>query len=146
MNAEQAFGTLEAYLAGGDELGDVSHDEAADALNTLRLQLDEYKRANRQLVVKKAAVTAERDALKAQLDAVPLNAIALYWEATIVDYGRLAHEDHMKVAKADEAVENWVVEVKYGKRDGWGGTPVTSEYPPDRSMEDADNDRFFEAK
>ena len=38
MNAEQAFGTLEAYLAGGDELGDVSHDEAADALNTLRLQ------------------------------------------------------------------------------------------------------------
>ena len=81
--------------------------------------------------------------LKAQIAAVPVQAIALYWEATYVDYGRLAPDDHMKVAKADEAVEEWIAEVKYGKREGWGGTPVTLEHPPDRSMEDADNDRFF---
>ncbi len=100
---------------------------------------DEFSKANHALRV---SVQNARD----ELATVPVQAIALYWDATFVDYGRIAHEDHMKVAKADEAVENWIAEVKYGKRDGWGGTPVTSEYPPDRSMEDADNDRFFEAQ
>ena len=94
------------------------------------MTLDEWNAEEAIREELEAELSAERDAarrqrdayyeelkeVKAKLDAVPVEAIALYWETTFVDYGRIAHEDHMKVAKADEAVENWIAEVKYGKR------------------------------
>ena len=87
MNVEQALGTLEAHLAGGDELGAVSEVEAKAAINVLRALLqvihelqaiapkaraeqDELKEKLATLRTQLAAVTAERDALKAQLAAV----------------------------------------------------------------------------
>lgn len=87
---ERALATLEAYLAGGDELGDVSEIEAETAIYTLRSLLEVLselrtiapKAKAEQIEVQEklatlradlAAVTAERDALQARTTWQPVS-------------------------------------------------------------------------
>ncbi len=68
MKADQALVTLDEFLNQDDEPVGVWPDEARKALDTVRLQLAEFKRANRVLIV-------ENEALKAELAAVPMAAL-----------------------------------------------------------------------
>ncbi len=43
MTTEQAIATIEAFIAGGDELGIVSEDEACDALQAIRERIKELE-------------------------------------------------------------------------------------------------------
>lgn len=69
MTIEEAIATLEAYLSGGDELGDVSHDDACEALNMVRDTIEFMADVNQEANKCLEAVKAERDALKAEKEA-----------------------------------------------------------------------------
>lgn len=113
---DRALATLEAYLAGGDELGDVSEIEAETAIYTLRSLLEVLselravapKAKAEQIEVQErlatlradlAAVIAERDALHADkqyIDQALANLPDNIGKLVMIEYGRLKHKEVTK--------------------------------------------------